>query len=64
MTIESAKAQVDAIWEKIDPQTHQFADWLAESLDTPALPMLMRSSTTLSRTCGSGASNATTDTTL
>lgn len=40
MTIESAKAQVDAIWAKLDPQTQEFADWLAESLDNPALPML------------------------
>ena len=64
MTIESAKAQVDAIWAKLDPQTQEFADWLAESLDNPAPPMLMSSSTTLSRTGGSGASDATTDTTL
>ena len=42
MTIEDAKAQVDAIWAKLDPQTQEFADWLAESLDNPALPMLMK----------------------
>lgn len=52
MTIEDAKAQVDAIWAKLDPQTQEFADWLAESLDNPALPMLHNRHDALARAAG------------